>query len=515
MAKEKIFIYSRDGNIVNDPDESVRYATGLTCETNWPGGYGRGSFVVKRDIAASWLVKMAYEMKVLDGQRIIYQGRLGNLERSLSSNDSKITVPAVGYKVVLMERNMWKRWVDTAVMDRLEWGQEGAIQGRFVVDKRDKRINIKMVSDDTALTNTDRYWELYTAPIDDTVKRVKFDYEIVSGEGVTVSLYNGTPALEDQFNSTTTTGSFTRTFATPTQTFTLRIGPTASDTYDGNDFITISNLTAVTETGTLDSKAIIEDVLAALGTEISTDYDAIANPGLAIADDTIGSLIAFMTANDDYESGWSIIQRVSSYGDASFNTWGFGVLDETGTSDGKPKAFFEARSVADYDFRAYLGEFEQFTDTLSDDQLFNHIQAKWKAEENITRHRSPTETSNFEDTASKALYGRRDHLLNVDASDITRAAYVARRYLALHKDPLRKTSFTIKGSIDSKSGMPTPVGWVRGGKRVKVMDYGGGTTYFLRRTEYRADEVETRCEPDLPPDDLAIYLAQVESGVVS
>lgn len=515
MPREKIYIYDRSNNIVNDPDESVRYATGLTCETLWPGGYGRGSFTVRRDIAASWLVKMAYEMIVRDGQRIIYQGRLGNLERRLSSNDSKIVIPAHGYKAVLEERNMRKRWVDIAATDRLEWGQTGAIQERFVAVKRDKHLNVKMVSDDTSLLDTDRYWEEYTLPAGETVKRVRFNYRFQSGEGIKISVYNGGGVLEESTADpgTTTTGTMNRTFTTPTQSFVLRIGPNTSDIYDGNDFATIRNLTVVSETGTLDGKAIIEDVLAAIGTEISVDYDGIQNPGLVIADDTPANNIPFITLNDDYESGWSIIQRVSSYGDTSLRTWGFRIGDETGTSDGKPKAFFEPRDVSDYDFGVYLGELRDFNDTETDDQLHNHIQSKYRDENNITRYRTPTETANLEDSTSKTAYGRRDHPLNVDASDVTMADYVARRYLALHKDPLRKTSFTLDGLVHSKTKMPTPVGWIRAGKRVKVLDYGGGTTYWLRRTEYNADEVSLRCEPDLPPDDLAIYIAQAGAGL--
>ena len=34
--KERIYIYDRSGNLVNDPERAVDYATGLKWETTWP-----------------------------------------------------------------------------------------------------------------------------------------------------------------------------------------------------------------------------------------------------------------------------------------------------------------------------------------------------------------------------------------------------------------------------------------------------------------------------------------------
>lgn len=504
--RERVFIRNRSGVVINDPDESIKYATDLNTETLWPGGYGRGSFMVRRDIVAQWAVKLAYEMIVRDGNKIIYQGRIGNLERQLSSSDSRISVPANGWGAVLVERNMHKRWADIAAVDRLEWGQTGSIQERFVVDKRDKFLNVKMCSDDTALTSTDRYWERYDQPAGETTKRVTYTYNIVSGEGIVIGLYNHSGVLEDGVDTTTATNSRDHTLTTPSTFFVIRVGPSVTDTYDGNDFATIKDLTVYSELGTIDGKSIIEDVLAAIGTEISADYSAIQNPGL--------SIVPFITLNDKYENGDSIIRRVESYGDAALNTWGFGVWDETGASDGKPKAFFEPRAaLTDYKYGAHLADLKDFTDTESDDQLHNHLQVEYQDENNINRYRTATLTSTYEDASSKTSYGRRDHLISIGQSGPVRADYVATRYLALHKDPMPKTGFTITGTAKRKGGTPIPVGHIRAGNLFKIFDYNDGQIYWLRRTQYNADEGTSRCEPDLPPDDLAVYFAQQRAGV--
>lgn len=507
MPRERIFIHDRSGVLVNDPDGSIKYATNLNVETMWPGGYGRGSFVVKRDIVGRWAVKMAYEVIVRDGQTIIYQGKIGDLERSLSSNDQQIMVPTLGFNSVLIEREMHKRWADTAMTDRTELavglvGSSASIQERFIVVRRAKYLNIKMVSDDTDLLNTDRYAEFYDMPSGETVKRVTFAYNIVTGEGIFVGLYNGVPTLGVSVASTTTSGTVDHTFATPTQRIFLQIGPFTSDIYDGNDIITITSLTAYSETGTIDAKAIFEDVLAAIGTEISTDYDAIGNPGLAI--------VPFITMGNGPESGDSIIRRAANYGDTSFRTWGHAIWDETGTTDGKPKAHLDYRDISDYVFGAHLKDLKDFTDTETDDELHNYIRVEYQDENNITRYRTPNENANLQDVTSVAAYGRRDHLITIGAGDATEADNEGRRYLALHEDPLRKASWKISGKARRKGGGFVPVSHIRAGKPFKIFDYENGKIFWLRRTQYDAEKGELRCEPDLPPDDLAIRMAQKE-----
>ena len=78
---ERLYVYDASGNLVNDPERSSEYASGLYWESDWPKGYGRAGFRVAMDVAAHWAVKQAYELIVRDGQRIVYQGRLGDLTR--------------------------------------------------------------------------------------------------------------------------------------------------------------------------------------------------------------------------------------------------------------------------------------------------------------------------------------------------------------------------------------------------------------------------------------------------
>ncbi len=514
--RERIYIYDRNDNLVNDPLRSTKYANGLRWETMWPKGYGPLSSQVKRSVTESWAVKLAHKIVVRDGQRIVYQGRLGNLTGQLDQAGEQIAVPALGWYVVLNERHVHKRWIDNAPVGRLEWPVSDDTQQSFSTDKREDFLHVRLAAYADSRAGTEVYRERYIAPAGTVVRRITFDYEIKTGEGGKVALYNVDTSSEVWSDNNTggpnpKTGSVDHTFATPPQIFELRFSPTIADTYDPNDHVFLDNIKVRCKLDNFASPAytageIVQDVLYLAGDELSGDYAAIGDPGLV--------LDPFVTDNDDYETADAIIQRAAAYGDASQRTWGLSVWDSARASDGKPKVVFEYRDVSDYEYaiRTTDKELTHFQDGEAEDELRNYVIVKYRDAKGITRYRTPDDNANLKDQASIDRYGRREKLLDVGQGDATRADYVGVRYLAYHKEPLRKTEIAVKGRIRTKGRQWVPVNRVRAGQRVKVVDYRGGQVYFLRHTAYDADSQVLRMSPDLPPDDLAMFFAQEKLG---
>jgi len=487
----------------------VDYATGLRWETTWPKGYGPAHFFVVRDIAQRWAVKNAYEVIVRDGQRIVYQGRLNALAKALGGGTEEIRVGALGWYVELVERRMRKRWVDNEAVVRLEWpsgatadDQEICFEERDAINRRDGVV-VRMAHGDTAMDPTDIYYLEYTMPQGSYVLRVTFDWKTRTGEGINIQMYNVDQSAQEWINGTKINGSGSEDVTLSggnTTAVQFRWYPNATDTYDQSDYGKIWNLTMYSETA-VGQDDIVEDVLAALGSHISVDYDEIADPGF--------DLSSFVTEGDGFETGDSIIQRLASYGDASLNKWGLCVWDETGTSDGLAKAIFESwPATSDYEYEAHLADLASFQCDESDDALANWVVIKYEDDRGIEQWRTPTDNASLTDAASVSAYGQRDVEVDIGLGNTTVADYVGERYLAYYKDPLKKASFSIVGKIRQKNGAWVPANRVRAGERVKVVDYGGGTVFVLGRTAYDAESGVLSMSPDLPEDGLDLFFAQ-------
>lgn len=508
---ERIFIYDRSGNLVNDPDRSTEYATNINFGSEWPKGFTSCSFTVPKNILAQWVVKQAYGVKIRDGARTLYQGRLEGPERKLSSQEHQIRLDAQGWYVTLTERMVRKRWIDKAPVDRLTWPVRDATQQSFLATKRQDFLQVSLARFGDLRAGTEVYRERYTAPQGTLIYRITFDYEIRTGEGGEVEVYNiDTAASEWSDNNTAgpnpLTDSCDLTLADAANIIELRFYPTTNDTYDPNDYVFLDNIVVyfVTDPADYDYDAleIVKDILAEVGSAISTDTDDLGNPGLTLS--------PFVTEGDNYEYADRIIQRAAAYGDASQGTWGFCIWDDKGTSDDLPKPVLEARSVSDYEYAVRLADLESFSDELDDSQLFNYIIVKYTDEGNIAQYRTPTDNASLTDSDSVSDYDQRETTLDIGQGDTTRADYVGERYIAYHKDPLHRTSFSVKGRIKTKEGLWIPANRVRAGERVKIIDYDGGTTYFLRHVRYDVTNQILSMQPDLPPDSTDTLLTQQE-----
>lgn len=503
--REKITIKNRSGVVINDPDRSTDYAHNLRFNTLWAKGYGPASFTVTRDIAHSWGVRMGYEIIIKDGNTTVYQGEIGPIEKQLRGIEETITVPARGWYNVLAKRRIHKRWVDNSAVSRLIWNKRNDEQRSFTIDKRENDLLVKMSSgSEISRGASERYEERYDMPAGETVKRVTFNYKRLGGPDKVLEIYNGNGTLEFSVSGagiplTLTAADFNLTV--PTKRIVIKIGVTGG-LYDDLDAVIMEDLTVYSELGTITAKSVIEDILGLVGGEISADFGDIIEPGL--------TLEPFMSVGDTYVTADSLIGQAVSYGDSFLRTYGFSVWDSFGTTDDLPRPELTYRDTSTYQWIANLSEFgTSFEDSESDSELYNYVIVKYKDGSDITRFRTPVDNNALMDTASIALYGRRDSPpLDIGAGDVTRADYLGTRYLAYHKDPLRKTSFTGKGYIRTNKGMPVPINRVRAGDAIKILDYNGGEVFWLTHTDYNAETTEMKMQPDLPPDDLVMLMTQ-------
>jgi hypothetical protein len=381
-----------------------------------------------------------------------------------------------------------------------------------MIEPKDEDFIQIRLADTTKKTRagTELFRMLYTAPAGTTIRRITCDYRIRCGEGAYIIIYNvGTSASDLTINSTSTTGSIDETLATASNAIEIQVGPSVLDLYDSNDYIWLDNIVIYC---TMDDFAaptytqgeIVQDILSIASTHISADYSDIGEPALVLS--------PFITENDDYQSADSVIQAAAAYGDASLNTWGLSVWDEFGATDGLPKAEFKARSVADYDWLVTLADLDAFDYQDDDSQIYNYVIVQYRDDKNITRYHTPTDNTSQTDAASIAAYGRRDYVYDIGDGDATRAEYVGDRFLQYHKDPLPRCSMTLTGRIRDSHGRWQPANRVRAGDRVRVADWQGGVTYFLRTANYDAETMQLSMGTDLSPETLPMLLARQEIG---
>lgn len=251
---------------------------------------------------------------------------------------------------------------------------------------------------------------------------------------------------------------------------------------------------------------IAQDVLLlAAGGDLSTDISLLGEPGTALE--------AFITTDDGFETADSIFQRLAAYSDTSLRTWGVSVWGSNTSSDGLPQVEFTYRDVSTWDYAVRMAELASFSPEESEEQLFNWITVRWTDSEGAAQYLSPDDDATLKDDTSIARWGRR-HNPTIDIGQATgdKALQVGQRYLEYHKDPLNKTGLSIKGFITTRYGQRVPVNQVRAGQRVKVLDYQGGTTYFLRETSYASESDTLTASSDLPPDTLMILMSQERGG---
>jgi hypothetical protein len=515
-AGERVYVRDRSGNVIDDV--SLHNAAGLRFGSFWPKGYGPASFSVHRDVARRWAVKNAYDVVVRDGPSFIcYQGRINDPALILNGTSQTITVPMSGYYVVLTERLLRKRWVDNAAIDRLIVPSslvDAVGQNQFVVTREDDYFLVQCGYGDVSRVSGEGHYRRYTMPTGIKIRRVETAYAIRSGEGVRIDILNVDNGSAVETFVATTTGSVVsgnishNLTAGDTERLDFRFYCTDTDLYDDNDWMRLralliygkmDNFPSPTYTG----DEIIKDALYLKAGDLSSNYDRIASPAVA--------LVPFTTRDDGFETLDSIIQRIGAFGDSSQQYYGGSVWSEFGTTDGKPRFVFEPQpGTADNEWQVSLAELAAFNLSESDEELYNWIPVKFTDADGRETYLTPDDDASLKDTTSIALYGERAprQSLNAGQCDAGSALDYGKRFLAGHKLPLWKGDFSIRGGVRDKVGVRRRGSRVQGGHRVTITDYRGGTTFMLRHTTYEADTMMLRMEPSLPADSLSVWQVQ-------
>lgn len=503
MGDLRIFIYNGVGTtktLVNDPEKTVDYATGIRYTSLWPKGFGACSFTVPRPVARDWVVKEAQQVIIRDGQFIVFQGRLELKGEQFNSEAETIEIKCSGWYVVLAQRRIRRRWVDRAASRFPALSPNGTGSENFGFTAGEDRITWTMAAGaDRNMGNNHYHAVKYVMPAGETIKKLTFNYSIVTdGEGLQLDIFNldtSTPTIIANVTASTS-GTATFTPATPPNSILIQAITKGFD-YDTLDSITIDTI-LVRGLGTvaITAEDVIEDVLADIAAEISSNYDQVADPGQ--------TLDPFVSENDAYETADSIIQRANGFSDSSQNVWGLCVWDETGTSDSKARAVNEARSIADYDYILSLADCKTYKLELAMDEVFNNIYVRY-VENDSLKYRTPISNALLADATSIAAYGQRDSEIDIGESTAVPADNYGIRLLSYTKEPLTQAHFKTS-QIRTKAGGYASPGRVRAGETVKLLDT--GVTYFLRQVDYNDESGEVTMYPDLPPNQLDIIMIQ-------
>lgn len=500
MSELRLFIYDDNGDPVLDPHGEIVDFEPPTFRTAWPGGFVDLRTSIARPVTRPWAVRAPLRLVLRSGLAIVFEGFVADLAETRRGGSESVALTALGYSARLRARQIHKRWCDTRLSEWRWPASPPASQEQFTLDHQNRLMFL--AKDGISLAIGDRAAEGYTMPSGETIARITFNYDLQEAtQAWLLGLYDTAGAAYLWSVTTSGTGSVDHTLASARQYLEFRFVALAAQTGlgDGTVYGKITDLCVYSETGNIYAGEIVQDILSDI-TEISVDYSDIGEPGLALE--------PFVT------TGWKrcadVVARAAAFGDASAGTWGLCVWDSAQSSDGLPQASFTARDISDYEYQVRLADLEEFHSDPSLDELYNWIIVEYQDVAGRTAWLTPDDVGSLKDQQSIDEYQQRDYVLRVDSESATTAQYLGERFLARHKDPIYKTRFTLVDRIPDARGVLQPASRVRAGERVRVIDYLDGIVYFIAYTQYQAATGRLDISPDMPPDDVAIMLAQLQ-----
>lgn len=519
---ERIVIEDSNQVPLNDPRNQAEYSTQLMFESMWPKGFGIASFrIAVKDIFGYTAIDLAQNVMVYDGTTIVYQGRINQIDKIIAGGQEFYQIQCTGWYVRLEETDIVARWIDTVAITSIRdfTNVLDATQREFGITFLEQTFLLQMaIGTSTSRASTDRMTLTYDAArFGQNIRRVTYDYFARTGEGLDMTIYNVDQAANEDTEAVTsipgTSGSVDHTFTQgDTTSFEFRVGPNANDNYDPDDYSNIGNVVVYFEyqsghsdTGTPEYQVgqLIEDlVLLANISEISSDVDGI---------DAMTSTVTTM-AVEEYTAVGKIAEEIAKF-TADDKVWGIAVWDRTGASDDLPKVYFTDRNTDAADYIIQIADTLQFDDKPITDQIQNFIRVRFTDKRGRVKWRIPADNASLKDQTSIDKYGQRSNPpIRLGKSDNAGADAVGEAFLAYHKDPIPRVSFTISGFVRKVSGEKVPVSRLRAGQRVKVAET--GDIYWLRHTRYDAETKRLSANSDVPPENLPLLLAQQPRALV-
>ena len=515
-------IYSSGTTRIPDVDNIISTLSGISFDTFYPGGiYGPMSFHVPRDVADSWQIRGPYRVVVRNDLTIVWEGQIVDQDRVLGDTAQGITISCDGYWGQLIAKRTWnKPWADNRLSEYIQ-------TTNFQVDKFDLRsesVNRRkaMPKDGISYSNGDKVeFGFYQMPTGETVKRITFSYNLQeAAQAWKLALWNNTSSADEWSVTASGSGSVDQTLATPDDNPGFYFASAAAQTGIGNDTIygIISDIITHSETGSINPTEVVKDIRAKITQLNSTE--------VFIGSNTLG-ISPFIT--NGYEKIDSILARVMAYGDASQNSWAAWLFHSelSPSPDGKPVLLYtqypSLTATADYLIRLDEENLRApFTVVTDYDGIRNWIVVSYTdVSDNRTKWVTPDDDATLKDTTSITNYGERHLIVNGGATSAAGATNIGKRYLAALKNPRYYVSgpINVVGYLRNKYNQKVGVSGVYASATLKIEDFvtdesGTGLTVLITGTHYD-DDSETCSLSVGVPDDLAVFLAQIDRGIIS
>lgn len=505
-------------------------ARGIRFGSIYPGGYSSISFFIPCDISTPLEISEGSKLIAFNWGVEVWHGFITSISFVLSSNGETglQILGSGGFGYVLGSQRIDKRWADSRI-DASVWVEpDTAYSGNDQTLKQIQSVDrlngsrIRLTPKAVAFSNQWYHRLRYSQPTGQTTKRISLSYDMQeSGQVWTLELFNEASAANVWTLSSSGTGTRDDTLATPSQhVFILfRSGAAQTPATDGTIYGQIdsaisgaTSLMVYSETGSINAYEVAKDLVGLLS-QLSSNTDRISS-ALNV------SVEPFFT--EGKEAAASILQRICSFGDASYQPIGYAVWGSQETGDDKPQLVVEAfPSISTYDLLIDAGDprLSSPVSIVRDvNSVVNYVSVRYLDSLGRPKIVTPDDDSTLRDDTSISLYGRReaDSDLSVGTSTQALAIRAGRAYLARNKDPRAYVSgpIVVRESMRSADGGETPVSEIKAGQRVKLVNISedvfrqtdAGATFVITETEYD-DDTQSAIISCGVPDDLSSFIA--------
>lgn len=525
----QVRIRDKNRNPIYDPEKTTLYAANIRFATNAPGGFADCSFDLRRlDPFASWAINESYQVQLLDGQKLVYEGDIRNIDLS---SDGSVTIHCSGRQWLLGEIKLAKIWIDATVASQFSNPIENAapVDIAFDVQHGDTYVRASFAGVNTRDLETPYDADDYTySCVYDTrlpnsqIRRIEGTMEYRHEEGVRCRIYNlDQSAIEstisDGYSPSGGSKSINTTFTHGnTRSVALIIGPSNDDAkYAYDDWMNIQSIVIKCHLHTshpnyaspsYTSKELLLDILyeaGIVGNTISADFNGIDDPGLAIS--PFGGREAREVVKH--------IDNILAFGDSSGNTYFWYVWGSDESPDNLPVFSVAARDVSDYEYMIDSRDLGVKIDvTPSGDRLKNYYSVRYEDDDGKDYYRTPVDDANLKNQDSIDANFRRDQVIDIGQGTSTLASQIGKTQLAKFKDRRQKGKIEVSWWIRRAGGALVPACWAKAGERAYLSER--DEIIFIGSTEYDDESGKLTITPDEPPDTLEAILARNELSYV-
>ena len=533
----QVFGHTWPHDPIPDVRGDFRRIQGIRFSTGYPGGlYLSASMYVPKDIVESWLLRGAQRLRIVNGDAVVFEGQISNLDRAIRTGEQGIAIDVVGYFAgLLASRRLGRLYADKRTSpDVWRWttGSDAhAEQTTISRYNEDLGSNMLRMVPDVGVTwgTNDRARLTYSAPAGEEIRRMDFDFNFNEGGQNWSTKIQALPSEAELFYRDSNDSGAAQSvepaagvtglnlFITSLASQTVPAAATVHAEYSKIVVYATMNHTPSGGKNVVNLTEIVKDIRGELS-DLSADVDLIGSNTL--------SLVPFISQR--YPSMADILSRASAYGDASFNRWAVGVLGSHLASDNKPKIFAEQYPVltAGYDYMVSLRdpnlvanmELSEGYITADENSVWNWIIVEYMDDQGFSAFVTPIDDANLKNQASIDAYGQRDMRLSIGPASESLAIGHGRRFLSIRKDPQwsLKGPIAVKGWIHNAKRLKIPAARIQAGQRLLLRDFvrdpATGTSdlvFLITKTDY-SDEDRVCSMTVGVPNSLDVYLAQRE-----